>query len=100
MRKLLWPEAISDGLSTPCSCCDVFPAFDYHVDDELWMRVVPQHLRTKVICLPCLDKLATDAGYRIGPYLHEVQYTGNGCTVVLRPYLVHTYGVDEENDHE
>lgn len=87
-----WPEAISDGCSLPCSICHkkkVF--FDYKVNDNFWQEVAPKEYRLDVICLPCLDKLATKKGLDVASYLESVQFTGIGKTVILLPSKVYYY---------
>lgn len=84
-----WPGGISDGLTLPCGECAVVPAFDYNVDDEVWNLVAPEVHRLSVICLPCLDRLVHDKGIDISLHLKQVQFTGVGKTVVLRPEWTH-----------
>lgn len=79
-----WPEALSDGLILPCSVCDVVPHFDYRVDDPTWKKVAPKKYRLSVICLPCFDRLAVDAGVTHN-YLIDVQFVGTGRTWILQP---------------
>lgn len=81
-----WPEAVSSGLSLRCEDCGTVPPFDYHVSDEFW----EQHGRTLgVVCLPCLN--ARCGGIGLAAALEEVQWTGSGHTVVLRPVHRHEY---------
>ena len=86
-----WPEGVSDGLSLPCVLCDRVPRFDYRVEDEFWRDVVPDPLRQEVMCLPCLDRTAEVRDMDVSEALIEVQFTGVGKTVVLRPDRVVTY---------
>jgi hypothetical protein len=83
-----WPSAVSDGLTLACADCGLIPAFDYRVTDAFWGRWAPGELG--VVCLPCLDKRSAGAG--LSDALIEVQFTGTGHTVVLRPVLRHDYG--------
>lgn len=87
-----WPEGISDGLTLPCGMCGLVPHFDYSVTEEMWGKVVPPDLRLGVVCLPCLDRCATEEGVDVGQELLEVQFTGAGKTVVLWPTRIVYYG--------
>ena len=91
----LWPETISDGLELLCALCNQKVQFDYHVNDEFWHSVVPASIRRDVICLPCLDKLATDAELNVALYLESVQFIGNGKTISLIPSEVYVYSEEE-----
>jgi hypothetical protein len=86
-----WPEAVSDGLTLPCSDCREVPRFDYRVTDAFWREWVPDAGRLGVVCLPCLDRRCGGVG--LADALQEVQWTGTGHTVVLRPSLRHEYEV-------
>lgn len=86
-----WPEAISDGLTLPCSICDHLPKFDYLVEGDLWHEVVPEEFKRGVICLGCLDKLASEKGWDIASYLSRIHFTGIGKTIVLHPDRVYYY---------
>lgn len=95
MKKIvvgeMWPAAISDGLLLPCSCCGLLPHFDYHVDDGFWSLVVPPAFQRDVVCLFCLDKLATSIGADLADHLRDVQFTGVGKTIVLLPVRAYYY---------
>lgn len=93
-----WPEAISDGLTLSCSICGCKVMYDYHVDDDFWTKVVPEHCRRSVLCLACLDKLATDMDLDITKHLQEIQFTGIGKTIVLKPEKVFYYGLKREGE--
>jgi len=85
-----WPEAVSDGLTLPCADCGEVPRFDYIVDHDFWRQWVPDKPdRLGVVCLPCLDRRCGGVG--LSDALQEVQWTGTGHTVVLRPSFRHEY---------
>jgi hypothetical protein len=86
MTVKVWPAAVSDGLSLPCSDCGRLPRWDYHVTEDFWRRWGDG---PNVLCLPCLDKRCGGDG--LAEALEEVQWTGPGHTVVLRPSLRHRY---------
>jgi len=86
-----WPGGVSDGLTLPCRRCGVVPKFDYIVDGDFWRAVVPHDWRLDVVCLPCLDVMATEMGLDVAAALRSVQFTGIGKTVLLGPAYTHYY---------
>ena len=86
-----WPGGVSDGLTLPCRRCGVVPKFDCHVDGDFWRAVVPKDWRLDVVCLPCLDVMATEMGLDVAAALRSVQFTGIGKTVLLGPAYTHYY---------
>ncbi len=86
-----WPGAISNGLVLSCGMCGQDPSFDYLVADDAWEVVVPEELRLGVVCLACFDHLARDHGVHTSDVLKDVQFTGVGETIVLRPIKVYRY---------
>lgn len=92
-----WPEAVSDGLTIPCQVCGILPKFDYLVEDDLWRSVAPKEYLRSVICLPCLDRIASAKGIDVSAGLLEVQFTGIGKTVILKPEWTHRYTPKRSN---
>jgi hypothetical protein len=89
-----WPEAVSDGLTLPCSDCGVVPRFDYRVSNEFWRDRVPDNPAHRgVVCLPCLDRRCGGVG--LADAIEEIQWTGTGHTVVMVPTLRHVYAAHE-----
>lgn len=86
-----WPEAVSDGLTLECPYCGCVPAFDYHVDEEFWAAVVPRVARLGVVCLPCLDRLATEIGMDVSGHVERIQFTGIRKTVEMVPVRIVRY---------
>lgn len=85
-----WPCGVSDGLTIPCSDCGELSRFDYSVTDEFWREHVPElPARISAVCLPCLDKRCGGVG--LAAALKQIQWTGTGHTVVLRPAFCHEY---------
>lgn len=91
MTRKAWIPGISDGLTLRCHYCHEVPQFDYTVDDPFWRKIVPERYRLGVVCLPCLDKLAKEKGELISGHLLEVQFTGRGETIILKPTEVYFY---------
>lgn len=86
-----WIAGVSDGLTLPCEICGKIPKWDYRVDDDFWRKVVPDKYRLGVICLGCLDKLASKKGLDIAKHLIDVQFTGLGKTIELTPHKIYYY---------
>lgn len=84
-----WPEGVSDGLTLPCVDCHKIPEFDYIVLEEFWRKWVKGPQKTSVVCLPCLDIRCDGVG--LAESLMEVQWTGTGHTVVLKPEKRYEY---------
>lgn len=78
-----WPEAVSDGLTLPCSRCTKIPQFDYRVTDDFWVNFVPEIWQRGVVCLPCLGE--TTPNKKLAESIIEVQWTRTGLTVILQP---------------
>jgi len=91
LRRDQWEPGVSDGLTLPCAVCGVIPKFDYNVDNDFWKKAVEEKDRLGVVCLSCLDDLATLKGLDVSEHLIEVQFTGNGKTIVLIPAKVFLY---------
>lgn len=84
-----WPEAVSDGLTLPCSDCGEVPRFDYGVTHEFWVKHVPHPDGLGVVCLPCLDRRCGGVG--LAKALTEIQWTGSDHTVVCKPVFRYSY---------
>ncbi|KKM80265.1 hypothetical protein LCGC14_1341700 [marine sediment metagenome] len=87
-----WPPGVSDGLVLPCAICGLHPKFDFRVTDECWQAVLGKaEYRRGVVCLPCFDRLATEKRLDVSRALIEVQFTGIGKTIILKPQSTHRY---------
>jgi hypothetical protein len=95
--KIDWPEGVASVLELDCFHCSRKVCFDFTVEDELWLKVVPVEHRRNVCCLPCFDTIATNKRINISQSLQQVQFTGLGKTIVLTPEFVHLYGNDEDD---
>lgn len=89
--KNKWVAGVSDGLTLPCRKCGLIPNFDFGVDSIFWKQVVPEEWRLDVVCLHCLDKLATKKGLDVTTHIETVQFTGIGKTIILNPSKVFYY---------
>lgn len=78
-----WPEAISDGLTLPCSYCLRVPDVDWRTTDEEWARVVPRQYRLGVVCLACFVSMGGDPRL-----VFEIQVVVPGVTFACNPHLV------------
>lgn len=91
-----WIIGISDGLVSPCAICGKHPVlFDYEVADDLWSMLAPKEHRTKVICLPCFDRLAAEKRFLLGDI--RLQFTGQLATYDF--VLANTFFIKKENNH-
>ena len=89
-----WLGGISDGLTLPCALCGNIPHFDYRVDDKFWKLIVHKKYKLGVVCLSCLDKLATAARLDVTDHIENLQFTGIGKTIVFVPEKVYYYELD------
>jgi len=89
--KSKWIGGISDGLTLQCYLCKRIPKFDFTIEDSFWNKIVPKKYRLGIICLPCLDKLATEKGENVAIYLERIQFTGIGKTILLKPEKIFYY---------
>jgi hypothetical protein len=82
-----WPEAISDGLTLPCSDCGQVPWLDFRIVDEAWLRNVPGPEQRGVLCLKCyLDRGGSLAD------VEDVQIVGDGETLIAEPRTRYIWG--------
>lgn len=95
-----WPEAVSDGLVSACQGCGEVPNFDYHITDDKWRELVPGIERLGVICLPCLDRISAAKGIDFADALEDVQFTGTGQTIIMRPTRIVDYAIRSSQEGE
>jgi len=43
-----------------CKLCYHINRVGFHVPDDVWAAVVPEHVRTRVVCLSCFSRLADE----------------------------------------
>jgi len=78
-----WIDSLPDKLLLPCSICGCRVDFDYIVDDFLWNEVVPKQHKLNVVCLNCLDVLATEKGENVCEHIKRMFYCGEEKTMTL-----------------
>lgn len=76
---------------TNCSNCGCKVNFDYIVSDSFWDEIVPPEHRLNVICLRCLDEMATLKGEDICDHIETVYYLGVNKTMRLTPKVMFSY---------
>jgi len=68
-----------------CKACGNRDAFDFHVSDETWTRIVPPHLRTRVVCLCCFDKFAKEHGISYAEEITTLYFSGEKAVFFFTP---------------
>ena len=86
-----WIGSVSDGLTLPCKICGNYTNFDYKVTDNIWSVIVDSKIKTNVICLSCLDRIATEKKIDISEHIENIQFTGINKTIKLLPTIVYYY---------
>lgn len=86
-----WPDSIPDKLVLPCSVCGCRVDFDYLVDDDFWNKIVPIIHRRNVVCLRCLDRMATTFEENICTHIQPICFCGEGKTIILNPVMAYVY---------
>ena len=59
-----------------CKVCWNADGFDFHVPDGVWRAVVPAELVSRVVCLACFDRLASEAGVDYALHLRCLYFAG------------------------
>lgn len=68
-----------------CKLCGGRDCFNFNVSNEIWERVVPRSLRTKVVCLPCFDALASRKGINYADALDaEFYFVGEMASLTMK----------------
>ena len=100
IEKGKWIGGIPDKLIGPCVICGCRVDFDYKVDDSFWERISPPNYKRDVICLRCLDIIATTKGENVCNYIESVFYTGEGKTMELLGDILYLYDKSKETGGE
>ena len=86
-----WIDGIPSPLVSPCLLCGCKVNFDYTVDDSFWTRIVPLEYKLGVICLKCLDTLATIKGENVCDHILNLYWCGDNKTLKLIPHSLFLY---------
>ena len=76
MNKVL-PEWDDVGFRQRCKVCNRSDHFNFHIDDEVWLRVLPKHYAEAVVCLACFDYFASAKGIPYHHALKDVIFVGD-----------------------
>jgi len=63
-----------------CRACKSHDKFDFHVPDDVWKKIVPEHYRNRVVCLSCFDEFARAAHVDYSGSLEVLYFAGNQAT--------------------
>lgn len=77
---LAWQPGMDDPRQQRCKACGRPDKFDFYVPNDVWESVVPDHLRTRVVCLYCFDDYAAAKGIRYAAHLSELCFVGRCAT--------------------
>ena len=75
----------------PCSVCGCRVDFDYIVSNTFWDMIVPHKYHLKVVCLHCLDEMATEKGEDICDHIENIYYSGVNKTMKLTPKVMFSF---------
>lgn len=75
---------IRTELGQTCKSCGRRDNFNFHVPDDLWRLVVPEHLSGLVVCLSCFDEFATEKGIDYSPHLRVLYFVGGRVAIEFR----------------
>ena len=67
-----------------CKACGKRDAFDFHVSDETWARVVPLHLRELVVCLTCFDEFARVSSVSYAKEITTLYFAGERAVIIFK----------------
>jgi hypothetical protein len=77
-------ERVASLQHQTCKACGNRDKFDFTVPDEVWASVVPDHLRTRVVCLPCFDDFAQSRGIDYAAHVSSLYFAGDGAAFEFR----------------
>jgi hypothetical protein len=60
-----------------CKVCGCRDKFDFHIEDEVWQKVVPIQYQNRVVCLACFDDFAKKKEVDYSPSLKEIYFAGD-----------------------
>jgi hypothetical protein len=67
-----------------CKVCWRADKLDFTVPDRIWKVVVPRRLWKRVVCLPCFDDFAREAGVPYADHLRVLHFAGDQSCFELR----------------
>jgi hypothetical protein len=67
--------------NTVCRNCGRTDKFSYNVPDGVWARVVPSHLRDRVVCLDCFDSMAAKMNVPYARYIKSLFFAGQKASL-------------------
>lgn len=74
----------ADPTRQRCKACGRVDYFDFHVDDAVWLNVVPEELRSRVVCLACFSDLASARGISFEEALWDALHFAGGDALLFR----------------
>lgn len=77
-------RAVSGLQRQRCKVCWCADGFNFNVPDAVWAAVVPEPLRSRVICLSCFDALAQEKGVEYSEHIHALFFSGQLASFEFR----------------
>ncbi|HEY0281604.1 MAG TPA: hypothetical protein VGC27_03155 [Rhizomicrobium sp.] len=71
-----------------CKHCGKRDAFDFHVSNETWARIVPEALQQRVVCLWCFDQFAKERGVSFAKEITTLYFAGENAVFHFTPKVV------------
>lgn len=66
-----------------CKSCGRPDKFDFYVNDEIWISVVPDELKSKVVCLFCFDNFAYEKGIEYKNTINTLYFAGDAANLIF-----------------
>jgi hypothetical protein len=60
-----------------CKACGREDYWNFDVPDDVWIAVVPEEFRFRVVCLPCFDRFAFERGVGYAASLRTIYFAGD-----------------------
>lgn len=67
-----------------CKACGRPDKFDFYVREDVWQAVVPEHLKSRVVCLFCFDGFAKEKGADYADAIHTLYFAGDAETLIFQ----------------
>lgn len=65
-------DQVRIGTREICKLCYQINVVGFHVPDDVWTAVVPEHVRTRVVCLSCFVRLADEM---LVPWDQDIEFS-------------------------